>query len=41
MLPQTTPALAAIAIAVLPVIIVYVLAQKYFIQDITMTGLKG
>jgi multiple sugar transport system permease protein len=33
--------MAGATIAVLPVIIVYILAQKYFIQGITMTGLKG
>jgi ABC-type glycerol-3-phosphate transport system permease component len=26
---------------VIPVLVVYLFAQKYFIQGITMTGLKG
>ncbi|MGH3489104.1 MAG: carbohydrate ABC transporter permease, partial [Actinopolymorphaceae bacterium] len=38
---QITLLMAGATIAVLPVIVVYVLAQKYFIQGITMTGLKG
>jgi multiple sugar transport system permease protein len=38
---QITLLMAGATIAVLPVIIVYILAQKYFIQGITMTGLKG
>ena len=38
---QITLLMAGATIAVLPVIIVYLLAQKYFIQGITMTGLKG
>jgi multiple sugar transport system permease protein len=38
---QITLLMAGATVAVLPVILVYVLAQKYFIQGITMTGLKG
>lgn len=33
--------MAASVVTVLPVIIVFFLAQKYFIQGITLTGLKG
>jgi len=38
---QITLLMAGATIAVLPVILVYVFAQKYFIQGITMSGLKG
>ncbi|GAA4996726.1 carbohydrate ABC transporter permease [Actinopolymorpha pittospori] len=38
---QITLLMAGATIAVLPVILVYIFAQKYFIQGITMTGLKG
>jgi multiple sugar transport system permease protein len=38
---QVTLLMAGATIAVMPVIIVYAFAQKYFIQGITMTGLKG
>jgi multiple sugar transport system permease protein len=38
---QITLLMAGATIAVMPVILVYIFAQKYFIQGITMTGLKG
>lgn len=38
---QITLLMAGATVAVLPVILVYIVAQKYFIQGITMTGLKG
>ena len=33
--------MAACVIAVIPIIVIYVLAQKYFVQGIALTGLKG
>jgi len=33
--------MAACVIAVLPILAIYVLAQKYFVQGIALTGLKG
>jgi ABC-type glycerol-3-phosphate transport system permease component len=33
--------MAAATVSVIPVLVVYLFAQKYFIQGITMTGLKG
>jgi multiple sugar transport system permease protein len=38
---QISLLMAGATVAVLPVLIVFVLAQRYFIQGITMTGLKG
>ncbi len=40
---QNDPALtmAAALLMTLPVIIVFFLAQKYFIQGVTLTGIKG
>jgi multiple sugar transport system permease protein len=35
------PTLAAALIALLPLVIVFIFAQKYFIQGIATTGLKG
>jgi multiple sugar transport system permease protein len=35
------PTLAAAAIALLPLIVIYIFAQKYFVQGIATTGLKG
>ena len=35
------PTLAAAAISLLPLVIVYIFAQKYFVQGIATTGLKG
>ena len=35
------PTLAAAAIALLPLIVVYIFAQKYFVQGIATSGLKG
>jgi multiple sugar transport system permease protein len=35
------PTLAAALIALLPLVIVYIFAQKYFVQGIATTGLKG
>jgi multiple sugar transport system permease protein len=33
--------MAASAIAVIPVLIVYIVGQRYIIEGIAMTGLKG
>ena len=33
--------MAAVAIVVLPSLIVFLFAQSYFIQGIAMTGIKG
>jgi multiple sugar transport system permease protein len=33
--------MAGATVSVVPVIVVFLLAQRYFIQGITMTGLKG
>ena len=33
--------MAATLISVVPIVILYAVAQKYFIQGIAMTGLKG
>ena len=33
--------MAATLISVVPILILYAVAQKYFIQGIAMTGLKG
>jgi multiple sugar transport system permease protein/sn-glycerol 3-phosphate transport system permease protein len=33
--------MAAATISVLPVLIIYLLAQRYFIQGITTSGLRG
>ncbi|GAB3435767.1 carbohydrate ABC transporter permease [Flindersiella endophytica] len=38
---QISLLMAGATVAVLPVLVVFVLAQRYFIQGITMTGLKG
>lgn len=38
---QITLLMAGATIAVLPVIVVYLFAQRHFIQGITMTGLRG
>lgn len=35
------PTLAATAISLLPLLVVYVFAQKYFVQGVAMSGLKG
>jgi multiple sugar transport system permease protein len=35
------PTLAAAAISLLPLVLVYIFAQKYFVQGIATTGLKG
>jgi multiple sugar transport system permease protein len=33
--------ITAAAMAVIPIVVVYLLLQKQFIEGITMTGLKG
>jgi multiple sugar transport system permease protein len=33
--------LAATSLSVIPVMIVFIMAQRHFIRGITMTGLKG
>lgn len=38
---QLNMLMAGATVAVVPVLLVYLVAQKYFIQGITMTGLKG
>jgi ABC-type glycerol-3-phosphate transport system permease component len=38
---QTSMLLTAATITVIPVLVIFFFAQKYFIQGITMTGLKG
>lgn len=38
---QTTLLMAGATITVLPVILLFIVSQKYFIRGITMTGLKG
>ena len=38
---QVSQMMAGATVAVVPVIIVFLFAQRYFIQGITMTGLKG
>lgn len=38
---QISLLMAGATVAVLPVLVVFLLAQRYFIQGITMTGLKG
>src|SRR5215203_56649 len=38
---QVSLLMAAATVSVIPVLVVYLFAQKYFIQGITMTGLKG
>ena len=38
---QTTLLMAGATLTVLPVILLFIASQKYFIQGITMTGLKG
>ena len=38
---QTSLVMAAATITVLPVILLFISSQRYFIQGITMTGLKG
>lgn len=38
---QISLLMAGATVAVLPVLLVFLLAQRYFIQGITMTGLKG
>ncbi|QIN83288.1 ABC transporter permease subunit [Rubrobacter tropicus] len=38
---QVSLLMAAATVSVIPVLIVYLFAQKYFVQGITMTGLKG
>ena len=35
------PMMAASAASVVPVLAVYLLAQRYFIEGITLTGMKG
>ena len=36
-----TAMMAASTVATLPMIILFVLAQRYFVEGIQMTGLKG
>jgi ABC-type glycerol-3-phosphate transport system permease component len=38
---QTNVLMAAVTITIIPVLILYVFLQRYFIQGITLTGLKG
>lgn len=38
---QTSLLMAAATITILPVIVIFLLSQKYFIRGITLTGLKG
>ena len=33
--------MAASAASIVPVLVVYLLAQRYFIEGITLTGMKG
>ena len=33
--------MAAAVVVMIPIVIVFLLAQKYFVRGITMTGLKG
>jgi multiple sugar transport system permease protein len=33
--------MAAVAIAILPVLVIFLLAQRWFITGVTRTGLKG
>jgi multiple sugar transport system permease protein len=33
--------MAASALMILPVVVVFFLAQKHFIQGVTLTGMKG
>jgi multiple sugar transport system permease protein len=33
--------MAAAVVVMVPIIVVFLLAQKYFVKGITMTGLKG
>jgi multiple sugar transport system permease protein len=35
------PTLAATTISILPLLIIYIFAQKYFVQGVVMSGLKG
>ena len=39
--PNTNLLMAASTMAVLPILLVFLIAQKYFIQGIALTGLKG
>ena len=38
---QTNLLMAGAVITVAPIVIIYVVAQKYFVQGVTMSGLKG
>jgi len=38
---QTNLLMAATTVTIIPVLILYVFLQRYFIQGITLTGLKG
>ena len=33
--------MAAVALAILPVLILFLAAQRYFIEGVTMSGIKG
>ena len=41
--PATSPAimLSGVCLAVLPVLVVFLAGQRYIVEGITMTGLKG
>jgi multiple sugar transport system permease protein len=38
---QTNLLMAATTVTIIPVLILFVFLQRYFIQGITLTGLKG
>jgi len=38
---QWGPIMAGSTLAVLPIVVVYLLAQRYFVQGIQLTGLGG
>jgi multiple sugar transport system permease protein len=38
---QTNLLMAGAVLTVAPIVIIYVVAQKYFVQGVTMSGLKG
>ena len=38
---QTNLMMAAATLTILPPLLLFLLAQKYFVQGITMSGLKG
>ncbi len=40
-LPEDNLLMAASVLATLPIVIVFFVAQKYFVQGIAMSGLKG